>query len=89
MSGAVSTGSDSVLAYISHYDRIKISQVLGGALMDKLFPRMYDCPEDKQIAQGGLYWFFYIIVLRFLFLLVVDGGEFYPELLIGSHALNS
>lgn len=55
--------------------------------MDELFPRMYDCPEDKQIAQGGLYWFFYIIVLRFLFLLVVDGGEFYPELLIGSHAL--
>ena len=42
--------------------------------MDKLFPRMYDCPESKQIAMGGLYWVVYIVFLPFLLLLACAGG---------------
>lgn len=55
--------------------------------MDKLFPRMYDCPESKQIAQGGLYWFFYIILLPFLFAFVVASGKIGTSLVIGTNTI--
>ena len=42
--------------------------------MSKLFPRMYDCPEGKQIAMGGMYWFVYMVFLPFLLLLACAGG---------------
>ncbi|MBQ5857960.1 MAG: hypothetical protein IIW51_02995 [Peptococcaceae bacterium] len=55
--------------------------------MDKLFPRMYDCPESKQIAQGILYWFFYIMLLPFLFLFVLASGEISDSLMVGVNAV--
>lgn len=45
--------------------------------MNKLFPKMRDCPEGKQIALGGVYWVVYQIVLPFmlLFLLAMFWGD--------------
>lgn len=45
--------------------------------MNKLFPKMRDCPEGKHIALGGGYWVVYQIVLPFLmvFLLAMFWGD--------------
>lgn len=34
--------------------------------MNKIFPKMYDCPEGRQIAGGGLYWVAYQLFFPFL-----------------------
>ena len=41
--------------------------------MNKLFPRMYDCPEGKQIAQGGIYWAIYALVLPTIMFIATGG----------------
>ena len=50
------------------YTDTKESEVM---VMKNLFPTMRDCPDGRQIAAGGLYWFVYQIALPFFIVLTV------------------
>lgn len=51
--------------------------------MDKLFPKMRECPEGKHIALGGAYWIVYQIALPFILTMFCGGLGAENGLVIG------
>lgn len=53
--------------------------------MDKLFPKMRECPETKYIFGGAGYWIVYQLVLPFLVTLGAAGTEVTTSSMVGAH----